>query len=309
MVYYVLGKNKACPFLYYYMQDGYSIMKTNKKIFGLSAALPAGLFLGALRALIFPYGEEPVLYYAAVSAAAALLAFFSISAKPSDAPLRHENSDIFKTAIVFASLLSIAAACLRAYAFVGAPINVISLVCTALLLISGVGMITSVSKGVDGETSAVMASVPIFFTGVYLLDSYRNIAAASAVIRTYAVELLAVVFLLLGTYFAAHMRFKNRSSGFNICFSVLMAVFFTALCLGSFICSLPLSPYPFGITDILTTTALAVYCAAWFVYPPEKYVEPSDDDTEDDDDPEGAFAPDSDGYVPTIDEIIEENRK
>lgn len=308
MVYYVLGKNTACPFLYYSMQDGFYIMKTNQKIFGLIAALVPGLALGAWRALSYPYGGEPTLYYIMIAASMLMLAFLSIKIGSQPAPEHQEINDMFKTAVVLASLLSIAAACLRAYAMVGSPINVISVVCTGLLLVSATGMITMISKNTDAETSAVMASAPIFFAGVYLLDCYRNIASKASVIREYGIEMVAISFILLAAYFVAYMRFKDRSGSFAISFSVMGAVLFAGISLTSFIFSLPASPYPFGLSDVLAVVSIALYSAAWYLCPPPKYEDPNENEEEsfdEEDIPDHCDPSD----IPSVEEIIEEYRE
>ena len=307
MVYYVLGKNTACPFLYYSMQDGFYIMKTNKKIFGLIAALVPGLVLGAWRAFSYPYGGEPTLYYIMIAISVLLLAFLSLKNGSHPAPEHHETNDMFKTAVVLASLLSIAAACLRAYAMVGSPINVISVVCTGLLLVSATGMITMISKNTDAETSAVMASAPIFFAGVYLLDCYRNIASKASVIREYGIEMVAISFILLAAYFVAYMRFKDRSSSFAISFSVMGAVLFTGISLTSFIFSLPESPYPFGPADVLIVVSMALCSAAWYICPPPKYEESNvDDETFNEEAVTDSCDP---SEIPSVEDIIEECRE
>lgn len=261
-------------------------MKTNRKTAAVAGMALFGLVLGILR---IPQGNtapSALLYILLAGGVAAALVFGLLFGKK-PAPEAFDRSDLFKTAVVLAGILTLGGALLLP-ALSGT--GILPLCAAGLMALSGFGMILGL-KETDSELPHIMVSLPIFASGIYLLQFYKAHVATGSNSDIYAFEVLTIILLTAALYSVASMRFMDRSSSLFVTASILSAVFLTA----ATVISTLVGGFLFSIADLLLCSGLALYCGAWYLNPPLKYVVPEADDEEDaDDTPDTVIVPESD---------------
>lgn len=266
-------------------------MKTDRTFISVAGAGLLGLLLGVGR-LLAGSQNPPAMLYILLAAGLALCLGFGLLYGKKPAPETLEITDLFKTAVVLAAIVTMGGALLK-LALDGA--DLLSLCTMALMVLSGLGMILGL-KETDSQLPHILASVPIFASGLYLLLVYRSHAAAGPDSDLYAFEVLTVVALTAALYSIASMRFMDRSRSLFVTTSVLAAIMLTVCIV---ISTLLGSGFIFSMADLLLCAGLALYCGAWFLNPPLKYVVPEGDE-EDDEDAEAEEG--SEVIVPETDE-------
>ncbi len=252
-------------------------MKTDRTIFAVAGAGLLGLGLGIGR-LLTGCQNPPALLYILLGVGLALCLGCGLGFGRKPAPDTFETSDLFKTAVVLAAIVTMGGAALK-LALDGA--DILSLCTMALMVLSGLGMIVGL-KETDSQLPHILASVPIFASGLYLLVVYKAHVAAGSNIDLYAFEVLTVIFLTAALYSIASMRFMDRSRSFFVTTTVLASILLTVCTVVS---SLLGSGFIFSMADLLLCSGLTLYCGAWFLNPPLKYVVPEEDDTDEEDTP------------------------
>jgi len=246
-------------------------MKTNRTLFAVTGAALLGLGLGIYR-LSAGAAAPPTLLYILLSAGMAFCLGCGLVFGRKSAPETFERTDLFKTAVVLAGILTLGGALLRLA--MAAP-DMLAICTSALLTIAGFGMILGL-KETDSQLPHVMVSVPVFACGLYLLVIYKAHVAAGPNIHRYAFEILTVLFLTAALYSIAAMRFTNRSRSPFITTTVLGAILLTVCTAISTL----LGAFLFSMADLLICCGLALYCGAWYLNPPLKYVVPEDEDAD-----------------------------
>ena len=249
-------------------------MKTDRTFISVAGAGLLGLLLGVGR-LLAGSRNPPAMLYILLAAGLALCLGFGLLYGKKPAPETLEITDRFKTAVVLAAIVTMGGALLK-LALDGA--DLLSLCTMALMVLSGLGMILGL-KETDSQLPHILASVPIFASGLYLLLVYRSHAAAGPDSDLYAFEVLTVVALTAALYSIASMRFMDRSRSLFVTTSVLAAIMLTVC---TVISTLLGSGFIFSMADLLLCAGPALYCGAWFLNPPLKYVVPEEDEEEED---------------------------
>ncbi len=257
-------------------------MKTNRKL----PALAGALFLGFVLAVSRLFNAENILILIG-PAGYCLGAGLYLGKAP--APEISPRSDLFKTAVVLAAIITLGGTALKAATALG---NILAMCAVALLALSAFGMILGL-KETDSELPHIMVSLPIFACGLYLLDTYKLHVAAGSNVHIYAFEILTVLFLTAALYSVAAMRFTDHSRSPFITTTILGAVLLT---LATAISTL-FGPFIFSMADLLICIGLALYCAAWYLNPPFKYIVPeeeNEDEEDSDDDDTIVIVPEND---------------
>ena len=254
-------------------------MKDKRKLTSIIGAVLIGLLVGAFRHNLTPTAS----IYTYFGAAIALCLGRGIYLGKAPAPETSPRSDLFKTAVVLAAIITLGGAALMAAAVLG---DILGMCAVALLALSAFGMILGL-KETDSELPHIMVSLPVFACGLYLLATYKTHVAAGPNPAIYAVEILAVLFLTAALYSVASMRFTDRRRSPFINTTVLGAVMMTSAALISVL----MGGSVFSIADLLICLGLAVYCGAWYLNPPVKYVVPEEDDENEEENTEEVIVP------------------
>ena len=256
-------------------------MKDKRKLTSMIGAALLGLIVGAFRHNLAPSASIYVYFGAAIAYCLSNGIYLGTAPAPETSP----RSDLFKTAVVLAAILTLGGAGLKAITALG---NILGMCAVGLLALSAFGMILSL-KETDSDLPHVMVSLPIFGCGAYLLDTYKLHVAAASNIAVYAAEILAVLFLTAALYSVAAMRFTDRRRSPFISTTILGAVMMTSAVLVSVL----MGGSVFAMSDLLICLGLAAYCGAWYLNPPVKYVIPEEEYEEDmEEDEEEVIVPD-----------------
>jgi len=190
-----------------------------------------------------------------------------------------ESVPTAKRIVYVISALMLFAAAALVYLLNAGMLTVLKIVQLLFLALCGFSVFLRAKDGDLTENSGVFSLFPVYYLCLYLLLFYRQ-NARSANTAAFALELLCVVFLILGVYFISVRKFEGGKSRRYLLFC-MAALFWvcmidvTQLMAGSAI------PARFALSDLVALTAFALLCAAALLWPASQVTSIAPDDDED----------------------------
>lgn len=246
-------------------------MKISRKMTLLICAVVSGALIGAYRVLAVDPAHPGGLYYGLCGGVLALFGLMAVLQGSRPSPQTHISGTGFKTASVISSFMLFAASGIELISMFNDQIDILLACALALALISAFAFIFTASSS-DAEKAGMFSVVPVFFMSIFLLQMYKEYAAACPNMNVYATEMVSVALMTLAAYAVTSMRFLGLSRSFVISFSIPGAIMLTSLMTVSRLLSIGRYDQIINLAQLAAVIAMAIYCAAWYLCPPVKYV-------------------------------------
>ena len=242
-------------------------MKISRKMTLLICAVVSGALIGAYRVLAVDPAHPGGLYYGLCGGVLALFGLMAVLQGSRPSPQTHISGTGFKTASVISSFMLFAASGIEFISMFNDRIDILLACALALALISAFAFIFTASSS-DAEKAGMFSVVPVFFMSIFLLQMYKEYAAACPNMNVYATEMVSVALMTLAAYAVTSMRFLGLSRSFVISFSIPGAIMLTSLMTVSRLLSIGRYDQIINLAQLAAVIAMAIYCAAWYLCPP-----------------------------------------
>lgn len=165
--------------------------------------------------------------------------------------------------IVSALLLFAAAALVYLHNLGG--LTVVNTVQLLFLVACGAATFLRAKDGDLTQNSGIFSLFPVYYLCLYLLLFYRQ-NARSANTRAFALELLCIIFLILGVYLISVRKFEGgKPRRYLLC--CMAALFWVCMiCVTQLLAGNAIPPR-FTLSDLVMLTAFALLCAAALLWP------------------------------------------